>query len=103
MAIDEFEIMTRAKRGLVMVRELKAHPHRIAGFLLANEQDTVVITSEKQMTEKINVNELRMNDRYSNGSFFMDESESGKVIGIGKLLMEPVKLTINASEASSKQ
>jgi len=44
-----------------------------------------------------------MNDRYSNGSFFMDESESGKVIGIGKLLMEPVKLTINASEASSKQ
>lgn len=103
MAIDEFEIMTRAKRGLVMVRELKAHPHRIAGFLLANEQDTIVITSEKQMTEKINVNELRMNDRYSNGSFFMDESESGKVIGIGKLLMEPVKLTINASEASSKQ
>ncbi|MEN0649350.1 DNA topoisomerase IV subunit A [Caldifermentibacillus hisashii] len=103
MAIDEFETMTRAKRGLVMVRELKAHPHRIAGFVLAHEQDTVVITSEKNMTEKISVNELRMNDRYSNGSFFMDESESGKVIGIGKLLMEPVKLTINASEASSKQ
>ncbi|MEN0659611.1 DNA topoisomerase IV subunit A [Caldifermentibacillus hisashii] len=103
MAIDEFETMSRAKRGLVMVRELKAHPHRIAGFVLAHEQDTVVITSEKNMTEKISVNELRMNDRYSNGSFFMDESESGKVIGIGKLLMEPVKLTINASEASSKQ
>jgi len=103
MAIDEFETMTRAKRGLVMVRELKAHPHRIAGFVLAHEQDTVVITSEKNMTEKISVNELRMNDRYSNGSFFMDESESGKVIGIGKLLMEPVKLTINANEASSKQ
>lgn len=102
MAIDEFETMTRAKRGLVMVRELKAHPHRIAGFVLAHEQDTVVITSEKNMTEKISVNELRMNDRYSNGSFFMDESESGKVIGIGKLLMEPVKLTINENEASSK-
>lgn len=84
MKLDEFELATRAKRGIVMLRELKNNPHRVIGTVLANEEDEIFIVSEKGQTESITVSDLRFNDRYSNGSFFMDESESGKVKYIWK-------------------
>lgn len=84
MKLDEFELATRAKRGIVMLRELKNNPHRIIGTVLAKEEDEIFIVSEKGQTESITVSDLRFNDRYSNGSFFMDESESGKVKYIWK-------------------
>lgn len=91
MSIDEFEISSRAKRGLVMIRELKANPHRIIGFVLVEQDDSVVIQSEKNISETIEVSQLRMNDRYSNGSFFLDEEESGKTMKIIKTIKEPEK------------
>lgn len=102
MAINEFDVLSRAKRGVVMVRELKANPHRIIGFVLASEEDIVLITSEKNMTESIRVNQLRMNDRYSNGSFFMDESESGQITTIAKFQKEPQKLQSSDKEVREK-
>ena len=32
MKLDEFEITSRAKRGVVILRELKANPHHVIGF-----------------------------------------------------------------------
>ncbi|WP_033828936.1 DNA topoisomerase IV subunit A [Bacillus andreraoultii] len=93
MSIDEFEVLTRAKRGLLMLRELKANPHRIIGSIVVNEEDTVAIISEHNLTETIDVKQLRLNDRYSNGSFFMDESESGEIIRLTKVQKEPTKVS----------
>ena len=93
MALDEFEMSTRAKRGLIMLRELKNNPHRLVGFVLAELEDKVIITSEKNMMEKIEVRELRLNDRYSNGSFFFDEEEAGRTTAISLLVEEPKKIT----------
>ncbi len=92
MAIEEFDILSRAKRGLLMLRELKANPHRTIGFVIAKEDETIEIISQKEMREQIEVRSLRKNDRYSNGSFFIDEEEAGSVIKIHKLIEEPVKL-----------
>jgi topoisomerase IV subunit A len=77
MKLSEFERATRAKRGVVILRELKANPHRVIGFALTDEGDQIFLQSEKGIIESIHSSDLRYNDRYSNGSFILDESESG--------------------------
>ncbi|WP_045521746.1 DNA topoisomerase IV subunit A [Neobacillus niacini] len=85
MKLKEFEKATRAKRGVVILRELKANPHRIVGFVVANDEDTVIIQTEKGHTETLLTSEIRLNDRYSNGSFILDEHDNGKVTTIWKV------------------
>ncbi|WP_419887376.1 DNA topoisomerase IV subunit A [Neobacillus niacini] len=85
MKLKEFEKTTRAKRGVVILRELKANPHRIVGFLVANEEDTIYIQTEKGHIETVLTSEIRLNDRYSNGSFILDENDNGKVSTIWKV------------------
>jgi topoisomerase IV subunit A len=84
MKLKEFEKATRAKRGVVILRELKANPHRVIGFVLVNESDEVIIETEKGNSETLVTGEIHFSDRYSNGSFVIDESESGKVTSIWK-------------------
>ena len=79
MKRSEFEMTSRAKRGVVMLRELKKNPHRVVGIELVNDLDVIVIQSEKGMMEEIPAFKLRPSDRYSNGSFFMDEDENGPI------------------------
>ncbi|MEC1524173.1 DNA topoisomerase IV subunit A [Neobacillus niacini] len=85
MKLKEFEKTTRAKRGVVILRELKANPHRIVGFVVANEEDTIYIQTEKGHIETVLTSEIRLNDRYSNGSFILDENDNGKVSTIWKV------------------
>jgi topoisomerase IV subunit A len=85
MKLKEFEKATRAKRGVVILRELKANPHRIVGFVVANDEDTVFLQTDKGHTETIVTSEIRFNDRYSNGSFVLDENDNGKVTTVWKV------------------
>jgi topoisomerase IV subunit A len=85
MKLKEFEKATRAKRGVIILRELKANPHRVVGFVVANDEDTVFLQTEKGHTETIVTSEIRFNDRYSNGSFVLDENDNGKVTAIWKV------------------
>lgn len=80
MKLTEFEKTSRAKRGVVMLRELKNHPHRIIGLDIVIDEDVMFIQTEKDVTESISIKDLRYNDRYTNGSFVIDESENGQVI-----------------------
>ncbi|MFP9126186.1 DNA topoisomerase IV subunit A [Niallia sp. BSM11] len=80
MKLAEFENGGRAKRGVVMLRELKANPHRIVSMFIAGKADTVHLQTEKGLVEEVQVESIRFNDRYSNGSFVIDESDAGKVI-----------------------
>ena len=85
MKLSEFEITSRANRGVVILRELKANPHHVVGFVFAYEKDTVYIETEKGLIETINSADIRYNDRYSNGSFLFDETEKGKAKFIWKM------------------
>lgn len=80
MKIAEFEKATRAKRGLVMLRELKNHPHRISGAHLVTNQDELFLKTQNGKIESVEIKSLRPNDRYSNGSFVVDTDEAGEVI-----------------------
>ncbi|TWE01680.1 DNA topoisomerase IV subunit A [Neobacillus bataviensis] len=85
MKLKEFEKATRAKRGVVILRELKAKPHRITGFVIANEQDLIIIETEKGYSETLKTADISFSDRYSNGSFILDEVENGKVSNVWKV------------------
>lgn len=85
MKMSEFEKATRAKRGVVMLRELKANPHRVVGTIVVSDSDTIYFETEKGVISSTNVATIRFNDRYSNGSFVIDESESGKVVSVWKI------------------
>ncbi|KKK09248.1 DNA topoisomerase IV subunit A [Bacillus sp. L_1B0_12] len=79
MNLSEFDKTSRAKRGVIMLRELKKNPHRIVAVIAASLHDTLEIDTEKGATVPLDISTLRANDRYSNGSFILDEEEQGEV------------------------
>ncbi|MGG0638620.1 DNA topoisomerase IV subunit A [Bacillus altitudinis] len=79
MNLSEFDKTSRAKRGVIMLRELKKNPHRIVAVIAASLHDTLEIDTEKGSTIPLDISTLRANDRYSNGSFILDEEEQGEV------------------------
>jgi topoisomerase-4 subunit A len=89
MPLSEFEKASRAKRGVVMVRELKSNPHRIVKVIpVTGDKEVVLIQTSNSMVESIDPVNLRSNDRYSNGSFVVDTDEQGSVTDVWKVLKE---------------
>ncbi|TFE02932.1 DNA topoisomerase IV subunit A [Jeotgalibacillus salarius] len=80
MAVSEFEKSSRAKRGLIMLRELKRNPHRLVEIFNAARTDEFILETDKGNRASIKTSVLRNNDRYSNGSFIIDEIDKGNVI-----------------------
>ncbi|MFD1737061.1 DNA topoisomerase IV subunit A [Bacillus salitolerans] len=86
MQLSEFEKATRAKRGVVMLRELKSNPHRIVRIVTVyDEKNQVMIRTSDNIFESIDPLKLRSNDRYSNGSFIIDIDDAGEVVEAWKV------------------
>ncbi|WP_044336984.1 DNA topoisomerase IV subunit A [Rossellomorea aquimaris] len=79
MKLAEFEKTSRAKRGVIMLRELKSNPHRVVSIEVVKDTDKVGLITKKGKAEEVLLTDLRPNDRYSNGSFVIDEGDSGSV------------------------
>ncbi|MGI8315233.1 DNA topoisomerase IV subunit A [Halobacillus mangrovi] len=79
MRLKEFELSSRAKRGVIMLRELKKNPHRLVDVHLVNRDDQVVLRTDKDETAIVNTMDFKANDRYSNGSYVMDTEHKGTV------------------------
>lgn len=79
MNVAEVEIASRAKRGLKVLTELKANPHRIVAVIQATDDEQVVIETEKGIQEVIDVHALTRADRHSNGSFKVDIATDGAI------------------------
>ncbi|MEN1969979.1 DNA topoisomerase IV subunit A [Lentibacillus sp. N15] len=84
MKLKEFEKTSRAKRGLVMLRELKTKAHRVRGSFVADEQDTICFKTSNGETHSLFPLELKASDRYSNGSFVIDTDNQGEVVEVWK-------------------
>ncbi|MFB4169117.1 DNA topoisomerase IV subunit A [Virgibacillus sp. JSM 102003] len=84
MRLREFEKSSRAKRGLIMLRELKSKPHRVKGLFMVDENDTISIRTTNGNTHSIYPLELSTSDRYSNGSFVIDSDNEGEVSEVWK-------------------
>ncbi|WP_313892359.1 DNA topoisomerase IV subunit A [Psychrobacillus sp.] len=84
MALKEIEIGTRAKRGVVTLRELKNNSHRVFAVVLVQRNDELVLETDKSLQEVIQVNSLRPSDRYSNGSLIIDTEKDGSLTRVWK-------------------
>lgn len=84
MKLNQFTKTSRAKRGLTMLRELKKKPHRVRGFFVTNEQDTIILKTDKGKTHSLFTLDLSPSDRSSNGSFVIDTDTQGEVVEVWK-------------------
>ncbi|SDH02542.1 topoisomerase-4 subunit A [Alteribacillus persepolensis] len=102
MPVTEFEPSTRAKRGLVMIREVKSNPHHIHGLTLLqnNAADTLIMQTEQGSMFPEKPADLKRSDRYSNGSFVVDTKTNGAVTDIWKEI-DYQNLTGNNTSTSS--
>ncbi|HFU4221288.1 TPA: DNA topoisomerase IV subunit A [Streptococcus suis] len=97
MAVEEIPVTSRAKRGLQVLRELKSKPHRVfaAGpvltdqgdfdlFSTANEDETTSqilhVQSKTGKLYEVDVTQLSLSERTSNGSFISDTISDEEVL-----------------------
>ncbi|MCU7558505.1 DNA topoisomerase IV subunit A [Macrococcus capreoli] len=78
MKVALFEESKRANRGLIILKELKSNPHEIVNAYIITENMPFEIVSENE-TYQGNTQDIRVADRYTNGSFIVDDKEFGKV------------------------
>lgn len=84
MKLQEMEKTSRAKRGKLMIRELKSKPHYVKGSFLDHEHHTIHFFTEKEERHSVFPLELPLSDRTSNGSFVIDADNQGKVVEVWK-------------------
>ncbi|MDF7638894.1 DNA topoisomerase IV subunit A [Lactobacillus sp. ESL0791] len=70
--------VTRAKRGVLVLRELKTKPHRLAALAAYGQNHILLLTTSSARHIKIATNDFPLGDRYSNGSFVVDPNVDGR-------------------------
>lgn len=78
MLAQEITQLGRAKRGLMVLRELKKNPHRVV-YMGSGENQQLLVTNQKGQAFEVITNQIPINDRTSNGSFIMDEKTGGQI------------------------
>ena len=74
--------VTRAKRGVLVLRELKTKPHRIMAINSYGENHILHLTTSSDRHIELNTSEFPLGDRYSNGSFVLDPMTDGTPISL---------------------
>ena len=88
MKLSEIPVTSRARRGVLTLRELKRQPHRIMLVTnISNEMDISIITDTNKEIE-IDRASHQSTDRYSNGSFIMDPATDGNPVRFVKEIEE---------------
>ncbi|MDN6040359.1 MAG: DNA topoisomerase IV subunit A, partial [Lactobacillus sp.] len=78
--------VSRAKRGVLVLRELKTKPHRIVALMPYAQDHILHVTTSSDRHIEIKTTEYPLGDRYSNGSFVIDTTVDGtpKNIELGR-------------------
>ncbi|WP_028273120.1 DNA topoisomerase IV subunit A [Atopococcus tabaci] len=77
MDLSEFDVMARAQRGLLVLRDLKAKPHRVALIEKVEEGEQRTLITDKGESFLLDEGRYSPVDRYNNGSFILDENTDG--------------------------
>jgi topoisomerase-4 subunit A len=81
MNLRDFDIISRAKRGLLVLRELKSNPHRPSLLIeVEDNEESITILTDKEKEFTIQPKDYSISDRYSNGSFILDETTDGQPV-----------------------
>lgn len=74
--------VSRAKRGVLVLRELKTKPHRISALVSYGQNHILNLTTSSDRHYKIKTNEFPLSDRYSNGSFVLEPKVDGTPVSL---------------------
>ncbi len=74
--------VSRAKRGVLVLRELKTKPHRIVAVTSYGQNHTLIVTTTSKRHIKVLTSDYPLGDRYSNGSFVIDTTSDGEPVNI---------------------
>ncbi|KRN03695.1 DNA topoisomerase IV subunit A [Holzapfeliella floricola] len=77
LLLAEIQKFSRAKRGILILRELKSKPHRIISTVMIEGEAKLAIITDKEKIIELITNNYPISDRYSNGSFVLDVKEQG--------------------------
>lgn len=88
MKWEEISPLGRAKRGLLALKELKTHPHRVVGIypVTSLDQRYEIYGANGDLTT-IETRQVPIGERYSNGSSLIDEQTFGDIITITPLVL----------------
>lgn len=70
--LSDFEMGTRANRGLLLMKEIKSNPSKIMDVYIEHPKNQVGIITDKE-TKIVKLTELPIMDRYSNGSYIVKD------------------------------
>ncbi|WP_215084209.1 DNA topoisomerase IV subunit A [Exiguobacterium sp. s78] len=76
---DQFQVSSRALRGLQLLRDLKSKPHQVSALIDVTQAKELVL-SGKEQEKTIQIGSLSFLDRLSNGSFAYDEEKFGPLL-----------------------
>ncbi|OYS48574.1 DNA topoisomerase IV subunit A [Limosilactobacillus reuteri] len=95
MPVDEIEIGARARRGELVLRRLKSHPHEIADFLAYDPdyQGAFEVVTNRPAFQDIMATDHHRSSIKSNGAFVIDTDTQG----------EPVKLRMKQMNVLSEE
>lgn len=88
MKIDTIEQSKRAQRGYVLLKEIKSHPHEIVAAYLDDPKKSYELMSDNGQIFSGKLMDIRLSERYTNGSFVVDEDDFGTVTHMKLLEIE---------------
>lgn len=78
MNLRDFDVISRAKRGLLVFRKLKKNPHEVSLLIeVENKEETITIVTDKGKEFTFEPKDYSVSERESNGSFILDEETDG--------------------------
>ncbi|MCI1290521.1 MAG: DNA topoisomerase IV subunit A [Lactobacillus sp.] len=80
LSVSDINLITRAKRGVQIMRELKTKPHRLVDSVCYGQNHELILTTGSQRHITIKTSAFPIDSRYSNGSFVMDPMTEGRPI-----------------------
>ena len=91
MALSEVGQMSRARRGLLVLRELKRDPHRIVAMMQVDDNTRLDVLTDADKVITLTPVNHPTGDRYSNGSFVIDTDVQGKPVFVRTREETPVE------------
>ena len=85
MLAQELNALGRAKRGLMVLRELKKNPHRVL-YMGSGENQQLLLQNQKGQLREVDTDQVPIGERTSNGSFVLDEKDGGTVIAVHEVV-----------------
>ena len=93
LAMKEISVTSRARRGVIVLRELKRDPHRVVDFMtIPAGNPPLEIRTSRERTHDVLPMEHPLSGRYSNGSFVVDTDVEGTPVS---LRVKPAELVLD--------